>query len=197
MRTLTSLTIVALAVPAALATAQSARPTAPIGAYTVVPQLPGMGRPVDTAAVAARRRALLKRIGSGSVLIPAGHERNIEQDYVQDNDFRQDNTFYYFTELETQDAVLMMTARGPDSVETILFLPPRTPSQERWTGLRLGPDSVAVRLSGIRTILPLDSLDNRVKAAEQPLYTPQGHVRGQAADAPQTTVNLTPIVDSL
>ena len=92
MGTLTSLALVTLAVPFVL-TAQTAGPASPIGAYNVVPELPGMGRPVDTAAVAARRRALLKRIGSGSVLIPAGHERNIEQDYVQDNDFRQDNTF--------------------------------------------------------------------------------------------------------
>src|SRR5207249_3638707 len=107
---------------------------APIGAYTVVPELPGMGRPVDITATAARRRALMRRIGRGAVLIPAGHERNVETDYIQDNDFRQDNTFYYFTELETQDAFLLMTARGPDSIETVLFLPPRTPSQERWTG---------------------------------------------------------------
>ncbi|HXG96828.1 MAG TPA: aminopeptidase P family protein [Gemmatimonadales bacterium] len=196
MRTLTSLTIVAFAVPCAVA-AQSAGPTSSIGAYTVVPELPGMGRPVEITATAARRRALMRRIGRGAVLIPAGHERNVETDYIQDNDFRQDNTFYYFTELETQDAFLLMTARGPDSIETVLFLAPRVPSQERWTGLRLGPDSVAVRLSGIRTILPLDSLDNRVKAAGQPLYTPQGHVRGQAADASQTTFNVTPIVDSL
>jgi len=150
-----------------------------------------MGRPVDTAAVAARRRALLKRIGRGSVLIPAGHERNIEQDYVQDNDFRQDNTFYYFTELETQDAFLLMTARGPDSLETVLFLPPRTPSQERWTGLRLGPDSVAVRLSGIAKVLPVDSLENRRRAAPQPVYTPRSVQKTDVVD------NLTPIVDSM
>jgi Xaa-Pro aminopeptidase len=152
----------------------------PIGAYTVVPQLPGMGRPVDTAAVAARRRALLKRIGRGTVLIPAGHERNIEQDYVQDNDFRQDNTFYYFTELETQDAFLLLSARGPDSLEAVLFLPPRTPSQERWTGLRLGPDSVAVRLSGVAKVLPVDSLEARL--------------RGTAVVRPN---DLKPLVDSM
>jgi Xaa-Pro aminopeptidase len=150
-----------------------------------------MGRPVDTAAVAARRRALLRRIGRGTVLIPAGHERNIEQDYVQDNDFRQDNTFYYFTELETQDAFLLMTARGPDSVETVLFLPPRTPSQERWTGLRLGPDSVAVRLSGISKVLPVDSLENRLRAGPQPVYTPRSVQKTDVVD------NLTPIVDSM
>jgi len=85
----------------------------------------------------------------------------------------------------------MMTARGPDSVETILFLPPRTPSQERWTGLRLGPDSVAVRLSGITKVLPFDSLDARVRAALQPVYSP----RPRQSDG--STNNLTPIVDSM
>src|SRR5438132_4593783 len=192
MRTLPSLAVF-VAIPLASLSAQSAGATSPppIGAYDVVPELPGMGRPVDIAATAARRSALLQRIGRGAALIPAAHERNIEQDYVQDNDFRQDNTFYYFTELETQDAFLLMTARGPDSLETVLFLPPRTPSQERWTGLRLGPDSVAVRLSGIRTGLPLDSLDNRVRAAAQPLYTPQGRGRAQRApDAAPNSLNL-------
>src|SRR5205807_9811621 len=119
---------------------------------------------VDTAAVAARRRALLQRIGRGSVLIPAAHERDVEKEYVQDNDFRQNNTFFYFTELETQDAWLLLTARGPDSLESVLFLPPRNPSQERWTGLRLGPDSDAVRLTGIPTVLTTESLEHRLCA---------------------------------
>src|SRR3989441_3080179 len=163
MRTLPSLAVF-VALPLASVAAQSARPTAPppIGAYDVVAELPGMGRPVDIAATAARRRALLQRIGRGAALIPAAHERNIERDYVQDNDFRQDNTFYYLTELETQDAWLLLTARGPDSLETVLFLPPRTPSQERWTGLRLGPRRVAGRLAGDTTVVPLDSLGSRL-----------------------------------
>jgi len=202
MRRLTSLSLVTFAAPLALLAAQSRAPASPIGAYTVVPELPGMGRPVDTAAVAARRRALLKRIVRGSVLIPAGHERNIEQDYVQDNDFRQDNTFYYFTELETQDAFLLMTARGPDSLETVLFLPPRTPSQERWTGLRLGPDSVAVRLSGIATVLPLDSLAARLRSigGSGPVYTSRRpNTRDQQAvdSIVSDTRDLRPLVDSM
>jgi Xaa-Pro aminopeptidase len=151
-------------------------PSAPIGRYEVVPELPGMGRAPNIAATAARRRALLLRIGRGAVLIPAAHERDLERDYVQDNDFRQSNTFFYFTQLEAQDAWLLMTARGPDSLETVLFLPPRNPSQERWTGLRLGPDSVAARLSGIATVLPNDSLDRRLSVARfrtgGPIYVP-------------------------
>jgi len=155
--------------------AQTPSAAAPIGRYDVIPELPGMGRAPDTAATAARRRGLLQRIGRGAVLIPAGHERDLEKDYVQDNDFRQWNTFFYFTELETQDAWLLMTARGRDSLETVLFLPPREPSQERWTGLRLGPDSTAARLSGIATVLPIDSLDRRLAIARfrgGPIYVP-------------------------
>src|SRR5881296_4316909 len=103
-----------VAVPALAAQGRPSPAPPPLGAWTPVPELPGMGRPVDTAAVAARRRALLQRIGHGTVLIPAAHERDLEKEYVQDNDFRQNNTFFYFTELETQDAWLLLTARGPD-----------------------------------------------------------------------------------
>jgi Xaa-Pro aminopeptidase len=180
---------------------------APIGAYTPVPELPGMGRAVDTAAVAARRRALLRHIGRGTVLIPAAHERDLETEYLQDNDFRQDNTFFYFTQLETQDAWLLLSARGPDSVETVLFLPPRTPGRERWTGLRLGPDSVALRLSGIRTVLPLDSLDNRLLRARfsgpRPIYTvigPKTRDERRLSDlvfSGADVRNVLPIVDSM
>jgi Xaa-Pro aminopeptidase len=58
----------------------------------------------------------------------------------------------------------------------VLFLPPRNPGQERWTGLRLGPDAAAARLSGIATVLPTDSLDQRLLNARVrsggPIYVP-------------------------
>src|SRR2546421_2749342 len=154
-----SLALVAVAAPSAAAAAAQGRATPPlppiqsIGAWTPVPELPGMGRPVDTVAVALRRRALAARIGRGVVLVPAAHERDLERDYVQDNDFRQTNTFFYLTELETQDAWLLIVAGG-EAATTGLFLPPRAPSQERWTGLPLRPDSTAARPSGLRRRLP-------------------------------------------
>src|SRR5216117_3449952 len=170
------LILVACVVVPTLAAQGRASPAPPLGAWTPVPELPGMGRPVDTASVAARRRALLARIGRGVVLVPAAHERELERDYLQDNDFRQSNTFFYLTELETQDAWLLLVAGGGAS-ETVLFLPPpRNPAQERWTGLRLGPDSLAARLSGIPRVLPTDSLDRVLRSARArasgPLYVP-------------------------
>jgi Xaa-Pro aminopeptidase len=188
----------------AAAQARPASGAAPIGAWTPVPELPGMGRPVDTASVGARRRALAARIGGGVILIPAGHERDIEREVIQDNDFRQSNTFFYLTELETQDAWLLLARGG----ETILFLPPRNPSQERWTGLRLGPDSTAARLSGIARVLPTDSLDAALanlafRAGEGPLYVPldattrdEPRVK-ELAFAGRDVRNLRPIVDSM
>jgi Xaa-Pro aminopeptidase len=179
----------------------------PLGSWRVVPSLPGMGRPIDTTATAARRRALLTRIGRGVVLIPAAHERDLETDYVQDNDFRQHNTFFYFTELEAEDAWLLLSARGPDSTEAILFLPARNPGQERWTGVRLGPDSTAARLTGIGTVLPTDSLERRLRVAQfrarGPLYVPLDVTTKDErrlvdlATAGRDVRNLRPIVDSL
>src|SRR5438128_11511358 len=194
---------------AGVATAQTRPPaaSAPVGAWTPVPELPGMGRAVDTAAVAARRRALLARIGRGAALIPAAHERALERDYIQDNDFRQNNTFFYITALETQDAWIVMTARGPDSVETALFLPPRNPARERWTGLRLGPDSTAVRLSGMPIVLPTDSLEGRLRLVQSrvpgPVYVPLDDATREERRvvdlvfAGRDVRNLRPVADSL
>jgi len=200
------LILAACVVVPTLAAQGRASPAPPLGAWTPVPELPGMGRPVDTASVAARRRALLARIGRGVVLVPAAHERELERDYVQDNDFRQSNTFFYLTELETQDAWLLLIAGG-GAPETVLFLPPRNPFQERWTGLRLGPDSTAARLTGIARVLPTDSLDPVLTAllarVRGPLYVPLDQA---TRDEPRLrdlvfvgrdVRNLRPVVDSL
>ena len=199
--------VLVFCVTAVAAPAQVRPAPPPLAAWTPIPELPGMGRPVDTAAVAARRRALGARIGRGVVLVPAAHERELERDYIQDNDFRQSNTFFYLTELETQDAWLLIVAPGGDESETVLFLPSRNPAQERWTGLRLGPDSLAARLSGIPRVLPTDSLDRVLRSARArasgPLYVP---LDLSTRDEPRITDlafegedvrNLRPIVDSL
>jgi Xaa-Pro aminopeptidase len=196
----------------ALAAQTPGLPPVPIARSTPVAELPGMGRPVDTALVAARRRAVARAIGRGLALVPAAHERDLEHEFVQDNDFRQSNTFFYLTELETQDAwLLVAAAAGGDSVETALFLPARNAAAERWTGLRLAPDSVAARLSGIARVLPLDSLDAAVSAAARrigpaPVYVPlDGTTREEERitrlvfpeGRPRDVRNVRPIVDSL
>jgi Xaa-Pro aminopeptidase len=198
---LASLLVLVLAPPVA---AQSPPAPAPY-----VDALPGMGRPVDVAATTARRRRLTQRLGDAVVVIPAAHARSIEGvDYPQDNDFRQHNTFFYFTMLETQDAWLVLESRGGESVQEVLLLPDRVPARERWTGVRLGPGEEARRLTGFPTVLSrlkLDSVLTAVVARDVPVYAPLDHTtRDDAvlarlrADSARVRVrNLRPIVDSM
>lgn len=99
-----------------------------------IPELPGMGRPVDAEATRARRERLLQRISAGVALIPAAAPRDLEDEVLQDNDFRQNDDFYYLTGLETPQAFLVLARIPGRPDETLLFLPPRSPDQERWTG---------------------------------------------------------------
>src|SRR6185312_756213 len=102
-------------------------------AQNVIPELPGAGRPVDLEFTRARRERLLQRLGNAVVAIPAASERSLEKDVLQDNDFRQDDYFFYLTGLETEGAWLVLAAGGGERA-TVLLLPPRDTSEERWTG---------------------------------------------------------------
>jgi Xaa-Pro aminopeptidase len=192
----------ALVLAAAPAAAQDRSPVPePVSA------LPGAGRPVDLAATAARRDRLLERIGQGIVIVPAGKERDVETDVVQDNDFRQDDYFFYLTGLETPDAWLMLSAAADGTRDQVLLLPARNPMTERWTGVKLGPGADAARLSGIATVLPVESRDSVLRALEQQvggpwylLMTAAARTHGWIHDwsfAGRDVRNVVPVLDSL
>ena len=186
---------------------QPERPAAAAVPQPYVEELPGMGRPIDVAATAARRERLMERLGDAVVVIPASRGRNAETDYVQDNDFRQSNTFFYFTQLEQPRAFLVMSARaaGPDTV--VLLLPDRSPQAERWIGRGLGAGESAARLTGVPIVLSVTKLDSVLGAARGrgvPLYVPQDRYSQGVqvldllrADSGVVVRNLRPTVDSL
>ena len=115
--------------------------------------------PVPVERLAARRAALLERLGDGVAVVRASKPRSIEGDHPQDSDYRESNDFFYLTGLEAPGGRLMLVARksGPDS--TILYLPEAEPGRQRWTGASLGPGADASRLSGIADVraVPDDS----------------------------------------
>jgi Xaa-Pro aminopeptidase len=191
-----------------------------------VDQLPAQGRPIDIATTSGRRQRLMDRLGDAVVIIPSAHERSAEPygDNPQDADFRQSNTFFYFSQLESADSWIVLNARtdGPD--EQILLLPPRNPAQERWTGVKVGPDSQAVRLTGFPTVFEtfhapaaqqrrgpsgtgvLDSLLNALKARHVPFYVQMDNttryepvITALRADTLNGLVvrNLRPLADSM
>jgi Xaa-Pro aminopeptidase len=115
----------------------------------------------------ARRAALAKSIGTGTILL-AG--RTLTLNGIR---FRQDNDFYYLTGNEDLNAVLVMSAPGGESW---LFLPPQNASEIRSDGrnwLTLG-DQAGPR--GFTDILPIGELAEflvrrRIGGSSHPVYT--------------------------
>src|SRR5262249_53107974 len=72
-----------------------------------------------------------------------------DSQYPQATDFRQDNDFFYLTGLETRESWLLVSATDSLHGEVQLFIPPRNPVEERWTGPKLGPGPEAATATGL------------------------------------------------
>jgi Xaa-Pro aminopeptidase len=136
---------------------------------------------------------LLERLEGGVAVLRSGQLRSIEGDYPQDSDYREKNDFFYLTGLEEPDAWLMLDARAPADRQARLYLEPRDPRTEQWTGSRLGPGPEAVALSGITDVRSAGNAEGEVgalvreaAAANRPVFTDlheagTGACRGYAA----------------
>ncbi len=146
-----------------------------------IEELPGAGRPVEIEAFRGRRKALMNRIGNGVIAVPAAKRRNLEQVVLQDNDFRQDDYFFYLTGIETPGAWLLLMASDDGQGSAVLYLPPRDPRREQWTGRKLGPDEATVDLIGIQEVRVLDrssfsrDVEQAIANNSGPLYTVLWH----------------------
>lgn len=110
-----------------------------------------------------RRETLAARLDGGVVLLFAPNESEGPNDLYG---YRPDDNFYYLTGWsEPGAAVLIASAvdgkdKSPARPYTeILFLPGRNPSQEKWTGPKLGPENPEVpKLAGFDRVEVLDHL---------------------------------------
>ncbi|MBC8083944.1 MAG: aminopeptidase P N-terminal domain-containing protein [Hymenobacter sp.] len=110
----------------------------------------GAGRPadfLDPAFHRGRRELLRQALPAGSVAVLfAAPVRNRANDvnYL----YHQHPDFYYLTGYEEPDAVLVLfkepqTMGGQTGITEALFVQPRDPKAETWTGRRLGADGAA------------------------------------------------------
>jgi Xaa-Pro aminopeptidase len=90
-----------------------------------------------------RRDSVLARTGDGIVLALGSPEP--AEDYLS---FFQNPAFHYLTGLREPDAALVMVRRGAART-AMLFVQPRDPAEEVWTGSRLGVDG-ATQTTGMR-----------------------------------------------
>jgi Xaa-Pro aminopeptidase len=97
-----------------------------------------------------RRAKLRERMPANSVAVFfANAVRNRSNDV--DYSYHQDPNFYYFTGYKEPNAVLFVfkdkqTAANGTTYDEIIFVQPRNPQAELWTGRRLGDEGVKTRL---------------------------------------------------
>jgi Xaa-Pro aminopeptidase len=149
---------------------------------------------VPVERLEARRAALARRLGDGVAVLRSSTARDIEGDYAQDSDYREDNDFFYLTGAEAPESWLVLVAQDSALAQTILYLPARdtiTPYRsEQWVGPRLNPGPAATALTGIQDVRAADLAPKEIPALifapESParrgmLYVKQGRTQ---ADSP-------------
>jgi len=119
--------------------------------------------PVPVEYLQARRAELLKRMGNGVAVIRSSEQRDIEVDYPQDSDYRENNDFFYLTGLEAPSSWLVLVARDTLPPQVYLYLPARDTMAERWTGAQLGPGPEASALTGIEETRSADLAEKQIR----------------------------------
>lgn len=101
---------------------------------------PPLAAQISPTEFAARRSALLDIVGDGVTLVlgapPAA------EDYLP---YQQSRAFYYLTGFLEPDAALVLVQRDGERAAWI-FVPPKDPNREVWTGVRMGTAAAQERL---------------------------------------------------
>jgi Xaa-Pro aminopeptidase len=133
------------------------------------------------APYAERRAELMRRIGPDAALVlasPPEHLRNGDAHFK----FRQDSDILYLTGFEEPGAVIVLRP-GHAKTRFAMFVRPRDPAEETWTGRRAGVEG-AVRDFGADAAFTAAELDEKlaeILAGAQEIHFPFG--REPALDA--------------
>ncbi len=105
----------------------------------------------------AARRDKLRASLNKQVVVLFGAKESDDLHYS----FFQDPNFFYLSGWEEPGAILVI---APQRDGDILFLPPRTPAEEKWTGRKLGPDDPNAReVTGFSKVLPTTGFEAEFK----------------------------------
>jgi Xaa-Pro aminopeptidase len=125
----------------------------------------------------AHREAFMAGMDGGVAVIPTGIERTRNRDVHYR--FRPDSDFWYLTGFGEPEAVAVLRP-GADSERYVLFVRPKDPEMETWTGRRAGVEGACERY-GADAAWPIGSLDTelpRLLRGADTLY----YATGQDAD---------------
>jgi Xaa-Pro aminopeptidase len=134
---------------------------------------------------AERRQKLLDAMGPDAVALLVG-ARLVTRSADTEFPFRQDSDFWYLTGFDHPDAIAVLSTReGPDFT---LFVQPRDPAAETWTGYRPGVEGAVsdygADLAYPRTEL-MEKLPELLRGADR-LY----HVLGRDAEIDDRVISI-------
>jgi Xaa-Pro aminopeptidase len=117
----------------------------------------GMTQPTTPARFAERRERVRAQLGAdGCMILPATPEIHVGADaelrYVVDSEL------YYLTGYTEPEAVLVLTGEAEGFT---LFVRPRDPERELWTGVRGGVEA-AQSVYGAQRVFPIDALETEI-----------------------------------
>jgi Xaa-Pro aminopeptidase len=105
-----------------------------------------------------RQQELMSKIGGGTAIFRSAPMATMHND-VEYN-YRQDSSFYYLTGFNEPEAVAVFAPHHEEH-KYVLFVQPKDPEKETWTGYRCGID-VAKKIYGADEAYPIAELDEKL-----------------------------------
>lgn len=119
-----------------------------------------------------RRTRLAERVSEGTIVLWGNGDDRGAGDV---GTFRQSSTFYYLTGVELPNAIAVVR---PATGEHLLFLPPRDPDVERWTGPKWGPGDDAAEALGFDHVYSTAPSSIMLDARLRPVPSFEGRLQG-------------------
>ncbi len=111
----------------------------------------------DKAVFEQRRKRFFDRMEDGIAIFVAAPETFRNADVT--HPYRQDTDFYYLTGFEEPESIALLVKEG-NNRRFVMFLRPRVPAEEQWTGRRLGPEA-AIETLGADEAFPIGDFWNK------------------------------------
>ncbi|MGL5833214.1 MAG: aminopeptidase P N-terminal domain-containing protein [Waterburya sp.] len=105
-----------------------------------------------------RQEELMSKIGSGTAIFRSASLATMHNDV--EYTYRQESSFYYLTGFNEPEAVAVFAPHHPEH-QYILFVQPKDPEQETWTGYRCGVEG-AKEIYGADEAYPIAELNEKL-----------------------------------
>lgn len=113
---------------------------------------------ITPAEYGQRREQLLEKIGNGTAVFRSAPMAVMHNDV--EYPFRQDSDFYYLTGFNETEAVAVFAPHHPEH-QFVLFVLPKDPEKETWTGYRVGVKAAKEKF-GADEAYPITELDEKL-----------------------------------